>query len=71
VFLDPGWKKSGSENRKKHPRSQFKISVTIFWTKIHKFVVADPDPRSGTFFDPGSGMEKLVSRIRIIGAYLP
>jgi hypothetical protein len=30
---------------------------TIFWVKILKFFEADADPRSGTLFDPWSGME--------------
>jgi hypothetical protein len=32
---------------------------TIFCVKMLKFFYADPDPGSGTFFDPGSGLEKI------------
>jgi hypothetical protein len=38
---------------------------SIFWVKILTFFDADPDPGSGIFFEPGSGMGK--NRIRNTG----
>jgi hypothetical protein len=48
-------KKSGSGIRNKHPISYFQELVTIFWVRIIKFFVADPDPGSGACLnrDPG------------------
>ncbi len=55
--------KSGIRIRDEHPGSISESLETIIWVEniLKKFYV-DPDPETGIFFPPGSGMEKI--RIR-------
>jgi hypothetical protein len=39
-----------------NPDNIFDSLELIFWEKILKFFDADPDPGSGIFFEPGSGI---------------
>jgi hypothetical protein len=49
-------KKSRSGSRINIPDHISESLETIFWVKISQFFYADPDPGSGNFFDPGSGI---------------
>ena len=58
-------KKSRSGSGMKIPDQLSESLEQSFGLKVHKLFDVDPDPGSGVFFDPGSGMEKFGSGTNI------